>query len=264
MAFVRVILLLLLSAALLLGDTFKLFLKDGDYHMVREYQVQGDRIRYYSTERGDWEEIPAALVDLAKTEQVRAGNKAKAVKEERELAEEEEADRALRREIASIPMESGAYYRTDEKVSALDAAQYQVITDKKRAALKLLSPIPLIPGKATVVIQGDHSKFVVHDERPNFYFRPEKQERFGIIRVTPKKNLRIVENVSIIPVSNEAAQDRKQVEVFQQQMQGNLYKVWPEKPLEPGEYAVVEFDDRSDNPKDDLELLVWDFAFQPK
>jgi hypothetical protein len=264
MAFVRVILLLLLSAALLLADTFKLFLKDGDYHLVREYQVQGDRIRYYSTERGDWEEIPTALVDLAKTEQVRAGNKAKAVKEERELAEEEEADRALRREIASIPMESGAYYRTDEKVTALDAAQYQVITDKKRAALKLLSPIPLIPGKATVVIQGDHSKFVVHDERPNFYFRPEKQERFGIIRVTPKKNQRIVENVSIIPVSNEAAQDRKQVEVFQQQMQGNLYKVWPEKPLEPGEYAVVEFDDRSDNPKDDLELLVWDFAFQPK
>jgi hypothetical protein len=264
MAVVRVTLLLLLCAVLLLGDTFKLFLKDGDYHMVREYQVQGDRIRYYSTERGDWEEIPAALVDLTKTEQVRAGKKAQALKEERELAEEEEAERALRREIASIPMESGAYYRTDEKVSPLEAAQYQVVTDKKRAALKLLSPIPLIPGKASVIIQGEHSKFVVHEDRPNFYFRPEKQERFGIIRVTPKKNLRLVENVSIIPVSNETAQDRKQVEVFQQQMEGTLYKVWPEKPLEPGEYAVVEFNDGSDKPKDDLELLVWDFAYQPK
>jgi hypothetical protein len=264
MAVVRLLLLFLLSALLLLGDNFKLFLKDGDYHLVREYQVQGDRVRYYSTERGDWEEIPTSLVDLGKTEQVRAGRKAEAVKEERQLAEEEQAERELRREIASIPMESGAYYRTDEKVAPLEAAQYQVVTDKKRAALKLLSPIPLIPGKASVIIQGDHSKFIVHEDRPNFYFRPEKQERFGIIRVTPKKNLRVVENVSIIPVSNETAQDRKQVEVFQQQLQGTLYKVWPEKPLEPGEYAVVEFDDGSDKPKDDLELMVWDFAYQPK
>ncbi len=64
----RFLLLLFLAAVLAFGETFKLFLKDGDFHMVREYQVQGDRIRYYSTERGDWEEIPKDLVDLEKTE----------------------------------------------------------------------------------------------------------------------------------------------------------------------------------------------------
>ncbi len=260
---VRVVLLLVLCALLLLGDTFKLFLKDGDYHLVREYQVQGDRIRYYSTERGDWEEIPASLVDLEKTEKARSGKQADAQREKREEAEEQQAERALRQEIASIPMDSGAYYRTDEKVTPLDAAQYQVITNKKRQILKVLSPIPLVPGRASVVIQGEHSKFVVHEGRPNFYFRPEKQERFGIIRVEPKKNVRVVENVSILPVINQAEQDRKQVDVFQQQLQGTLYKVWPERPLEPGEYAVVEFDDDPDKPKDDLELLVWDFAFRP-
>ncbi len=260
----RVLLLFLLSVALLFGETFKLMLKDGGYHLVREYQVQGDRVRYYSTERGEWEEIPVELVDIQKTEQTQAGKKAEAVKEQRQEAEEQQAERELRHEIASIPMETGAYYRTDEKVTPLDAANYQVVTNKKRLALKMLSPIPLIPGKASVVIQGDHSKFVVHEARPNFYFRPEKQERFGIIRVTPNKNVRIVENVSIIPVTNQTEQDRKQVEVFQQQLQGTLYKVWPEKPLEPGEYAVVEFDDSGDAPKDDLELLVWDFAYQPK
>ena len=52
-------------------ETFKLYLKDGDFHLVREYQLQGDRIRYYSTERGDWEEIPKQLVDLEKTERER-------------------------------------------------------------------------------------------------------------------------------------------------------------------------------------------------
>ena len=67
----RVILLLLVAATVLLGETFKLYLKDGSYHAVREYQVQGDRVRYYSTERGEWEEIPLELVDLSKTEHER-------------------------------------------------------------------------------------------------------------------------------------------------------------------------------------------------
>ena len=47
---------------------FKLYLKDGTYQIVREYKVQSDRVRYYSIERSDWEEIPADLVDLKRTE----------------------------------------------------------------------------------------------------------------------------------------------------------------------------------------------------
>ena len=39
----------------------KLILKDGTFQVVREYQRNGDRVRYFSAERGDWEEIPAAL-----------------------------------------------------------------------------------------------------------------------------------------------------------------------------------------------------------
>jgi hypothetical protein len=263
MTVVRVVLLLLVFAALVFGETFKLFLRDGDYHLVREYQVQGDRVRYYSTERGDWEEIPVSLVDLDRTEKARARKNAAAQEEKREEAEEDAAARALRLEIASIPPDAGAYYRTDAKAIPLDAAQYQIVTDKKRQTLKILSPIPLVAGKASVVIQGEHSKFIVHEDRPNFYFRPDKEERFGIVRVTPKKNVRVVENLSILPVVNAAQQDRQQVEVFQQQLQGTLYKVWPEKPLEPGEYAVVQFDDDPEKSKDELELYVWDFAYQP-
>jgi hypothetical protein len=49
--------------------------------------------------------------------------------------------------------------------------------------------------------------------------------------------------------------------VFQQQLDTNLYKVWPEKSIEPGQYAVIEFDDNGE--ARDLQLLVWDFAYQP-
>lgn len=55
-------------AALFVGSVWaanvKLFLTDGTWHWVREYQVLADRVRYYSVERSDWEEIPLSLADL--------------------------------------------------------------------------------------------------------------------------------------------------------------------------------------------------------
>jgi hypothetical protein len=260
MTVVRVVLFLLLGAVLLCAETFKLYLKDGTYHLTREYQVQGDRIRYFSTERGDWEEIPAELIDLNKTEQERQSVHAERAKEARAQTEEENAERELRREIAAIPMNPGAYYKRDEKVLALPSADYQVVTDKKRKALQVMSPVPLVPGKATVVIKGDHSAFVVGEPRPEFYFRLAKQERFGIVSLTPRKNMRIVENISILPVAKQAAEERKQASTFEQDLGNGLYKVWPEKPLPPGEYAVVEFADSED--VTDIELLIWDFAYR--
>ena len=257
----RLILLFLLTAVLLVGETFKLYLKDGSYHIVREYQLQPDRIRYYSTERGDWEEIPKELVDLDKTERERKAKDDAALKEAREQDEEEKAERELRREIEAIPMNVGAYYREDDKVKALAMADYQVITDKKRKAIQIMTPVPLVPGKASVVIKGEHSKFVVHENRPNFYMRLAKQERFGIIAVSPKKDSRIVENISIVPVAKQALEERKQMDTFQQELGNGLYKVWPEKPLNPGEYALAEYSDTGDT--NDIQLLIWDFAYQP-
>jgi hypothetical protein len=258
---VRVVLLLLLSAALLVGDTFKLYLKDGGYHLVREYQVQGDRVRFYSTERDEWEEMPVALVDLAKTEREHKARLDEAQSAARAEDEEEKAEREQQREIASIPMEPGAYYKTDKDVQSVPSADFQVVTDKKRRALQIASPVPLIPGKAAVVIKGEHSKFVISDPRPSFYLRLAKEERFGIVKVTPHKNTRIVENISIIPVAKQAIEERKQMDTFDQQIAEGLFRVWPEKPLTPGEYALIEFTDKED--MNEVELLVWDFAYQP-
>ena len=41
----------------------KLILKDGTTEIVRDYAIQGDRVRYYSVERSQYEEIPSSLVD---------------------------------------------------------------------------------------------------------------------------------------------------------------------------------------------------------
>lgn len=48
----------LLAGLFLVGSVsaanVKLFLTDGTWHWVREYQVLTDRVRYYSVERSDW------------------------------------------------------------------------------------------------------------------------------------------------------------------------------------------------------------------
>ena len=246
--------ILLVSVAILLAANFKLYLKDGGFHIVREYQKVEDRLKYYSVERGDWEEIPLDLVDLKKTE-AEVASRQELDKEEKKIqVEEDNAERDLRKEKYRVPGEPGVYWvESDEKIAALKQAELKVVTNKKRTVLKAISPLPFVAGKATVEIDGLNATFTVTSERPEFYFRLVNEERFAIIRLTPAKISRVVEKWSIIPVSNEVLQEQNQVEIFRRQMDDGLYKIWPVQAMEPGEYAVVEYTEGKRNTQ------VWDF-----
>jgi len=87
----RRLLILFLLALPLCAANIKLYLKDGDFHLVREYQVNGDRVRFYSLDVGDWDEMPVSLIDLKRTETEAAASKAIADKDAKAISDEEAA-----------------------------------------------------------------------------------------------------------------------------------------------------------------------------
>ena len=246
--------ILLTLAAALFGATSRLYLKDGEYHLVREYQVLQDRVRYYSTERGDWEEIPLELVDLDRTKKETAERQAELDADAKLQAQENAAVRAEKKEAARIPDEPGAYYIHGDKLEPVKSPELEIVSDKARNILKVLVPVPIILGRSNVEIKGETAPLKVADNAPEFYFRLSEPERFGIVSLTKKKNYRLVETVDIETASQEKTEMRKLVDTFKKLEGDALYKIWPEKPLPPGEYAVIQFIEG------EVSLQVWDFS----
>jgi hypothetical protein len=242
----------------LLAANLKLYLKDGNYHIVREYKVEKDRVRYYSVERGDWEEIPVSLIDLKRTESEIVEHKAAIAEEAKILTEEDKAARELQDEILKIPQNPGVY-SVDGGLKIFKLAESKVHTNKGRSVWKAMSPIPIVAGKATLELDEDHSLNIVTNDRPDLYIQLETDERFGIVKLTPHHGVRIVERLTIVPVTKEVIEEMDQVPIFRKQLtQGGLYKIWPEKPMENGEYAVVEYTEGKSNTQ------IWDFAVKAK
>ncbi len=232
----------------------KLYMKDGSFHIVREYQVQPDRVRFYSVERSDWEEIPLDLVDLKRTEAEAAERKSELDKEAKIISEEDKAAREIQAEVTKIPQDPGVYWREGNETKILKQAESTVRTNKGRSVLKRLAPIPVVSGKATVELDNPHSQNIFTTPEQEFYIQLSETERFGIVKLTPKGNVRIVENVTIVPVTNEVVEEPLPVPILKRQLADNLYKIWPQDPLPPGEYAVVEYTDGKMN------MQVWDFG----
>lgn len=233
----------------------KLYLKDGSYHIVREYQIQPDRVRFYSVERSQWEEIPVDLVDLKKTQSEESERKAELEKETKVLAEEDRVQREQEKEVMRIPQDPGVYWVEGTQTKIIHAAETTVHTNKGRSILKAMAPVPVVSGKATLELSTPHSMNIFTNPEQEFYIQLSATERFGILKVKTKGSLRIVENLTIMPVTNEVMEEPELVEIFQQQLTPDgLYKIWPKMALEPGEYAVVQFT------MGKMNMQVWDFA----
>jgi hypothetical protein len=255
----KLCLVLMAAAFVAWAANLKLYLKDGTYQIVREYQVQTDRVRYYSVERSDWEEIPVEMVDLKRTESEVADRKTALEKEEKIVVEENAAEREVRKEASRIPQDPGVYWVDGKETKVLKVGEVVVHSDKGRRILQVLSPIPTVTGKATLEMNGAHSANIFTDPQQEFYIQLSEPEGFGMVKLTTKGAVRIVENLTYNPIDKTMVdEERTGVEILHRQVADDCYKIWAKDPLPAGEYAVVEYTDGKVN------IQVFDFAVKAK
>jgi len=259
----------------------KLVLKDGSFQLARSYERKGDRVRYFSIERGDWEEIPAALVDWDAT-----------AKTEREAAKADEAlvskihkqEEATKIETtldvdASLQVAGGVFLPPGEGMFAIEGKSVIPIpqvgsaikNDRKNQIKRILTPIPIIPAKQNVEIPGGHATLRINSQNPEFYLREvqpdydkdsalERTHRQGtsgpdvqLIRATVKGNKRILQSVRSM-FGEEVGRESQTISIQQWEVAKTVYRYTLSQPLPPGEYALAEI------LPDGLNLFVWDFG----
>lgn len=241
-------LLLPLSAA-----RVKLYLQGGGDMLVSEYSVDGDRVRYYSVERSEWEEIPLELVDLERTKRLEERQEVAREVRRKEVEAIRASERRARTELHRVPLEDGVYYLRADEILSVQQADLIVNKSKTATLLRVLSPLPAAD-KETLEVEGPHAALVVPDARPMFFMRLEKINRIEIFRLKSKNKSREVQILEKIPKTKEIFETHETVEIFRQQLAPSVYKVWPVEPLAVGDYAVIEYAPGEEN------LRAWDFT----
>lgn len=264
----------------------KLILKDGTFQLVRDYQRNGDRVRYFSSERGAWEEIPAAMVDWDATARAEAAEKSAEDAFVKKVHTQEEAQRiqTIMDVDASLQVAPGVFLPPGEgmfvidgkHVMQLEQAGSEIKTDKKQFLKQVLTPIPIVSGKRIVDIPGDRAKIrVSNGQQLEFYLREappdpdrvspiEKSSRPGesgpeveLVRATVKGNKRQLESIRS-RFGEQVEEGRNTVSMERWEVAPTVYRFTLGETLPAGEYALAEI------LPDGMNLFVWDFGVDPK
>ncbi len=259
----------------------KLVLKDGNYQLIREYTRNGDRVRYFSLERGDWEEIPASMIDWPATQKAEAATATQNSAELKKLHQQEEAskiDMALDVD-ASLQTGSGIFLPSGEgmfavegkKATLLEQAGMEARRDKKQFLKQVLSPIPIVPSKTNLEVPGARATVRLDPSHLEFYLREappdpdrvspiQKSSRPGesgpeveLVRVTVKGNKRVVDSIKSL-FGEKIDENRKTILMQRWQVSENVFRFTLGEQLQPGEYVLAEI------LPDGMNLYVWDFG----
>jgi hypothetical protein len=259
----------------------RLVLKGGDFQLVREYKRTGERVRYYSLERADWEEIPASMIDWVATQKAEAATAARDKAELEKLKKQEEATRTdMALDVdASLQTASGMFLPSGEgmfavegkKSTLLEQAGVAAHRDKKQFLKQIAIPIPIVPSKTNIELPGGHAKARLDPSHLEFYLREappdpdraspiQKSSRPGesgpeveLVRVTVKGNKRVVEQIKSL-FGQDIDQTRTTVLLQRWEVTPNVFRFTLGEQLVPGEYALAEI------LPDGINMYVWDFG----
>jgi hypothetical protein len=258
----------------------RLIMKDGTYQSATKWEVKGQRVRYYSSERYDWEELPNDLVDWPATDKYnneRAGQRDETIKEIAKADEADEREAPLIVPGLRLPNTGGVFLldTLNSQVQLVELIQNGGELNKHtgrnilRAAVNPLA----LSSTQTIELKGEHARVQSHVGQPAIFLnidtadnsqaltqkksdKDQQPNRYGIVRVENKKDLRIVGKLNIA-MYGKVSQKESWIPVTTSLL-GDWVKITPSEPLPPGEYAVVELLD-----KKQINLFVWDFGVNP-
>jgi hypothetical protein len=284
----------------------RLILKDGSYQVVRKYEIAGERVRYISVDRGgDWEELPADLVDweaTSKWERDHAGppaEEASSAMKEAEAIDREEADERAEQKARRPEVAKGLELPDEDAVFALDIFEGApelvklqpvelAMDSKNRRGLATLNP--LATSKAQIELDGAHARVHLHSGSPVIYLSLASRDDaekvlshaisvettgvkeaanrkrgahspssgFAIVSADERNTVRIIAAVQVSR-TGAVTQDEDTVPVTAEVLPGKHWlEITPQKPLDTGEYALVEILSASK-----MNQTVWDFRVDP-
>ena len=267
----------------------RLILKDGSYQLATKWEMKGDRVRYLSAERDEWEELPNSLVDWAATDKYAKDRAAgvptpEAVELDKEIEAERRAEEAKRPRVAPglrLPEEGGVLlfdtFQTEPQLVMLQQSSGELNRNTKQNLL-IAAINPIASRKETIELEGAHASVQAHSTLPAIYINVEQDQgvavnsqagqqqpqqaqqpwdRYHIVRARPKKGKRVVGDIKISPLG-KSNQEQNLVITTSLRLNGGWVKVTPATALEPGEYAVVEL-----LGTDGMNTYVWDFGVNP-
>ena len=265
----------------------RLILKDGSYQLATKWEVKGDRVRYLSAERDEWEELPNSLVDWAATDKYAKDRAAgvptpEAAELDKEIEAERRAEEAKMPRVAPglrLPEEGGVYlfdtFQTEPELVMLQQSAGELNRNTKQNLL-IAAINPIASRKETIELDGPHASVQAHSTLPAIYLNVDQDQgsaagsgqqqpqqaqqawdRYHIVRARPKKGKRVVGDIKVNPLG-KANQEQNLVITTSQRLTGGWVKITPATDLDPGEYAVVEL-----LGQDGMNTYVWDFGVNP-
>jgi hypothetical protein len=278
--------------------TKRLVLKDGSYQIVTKFELQGDRVHYFSAERNVWEDVPDSLIDWDATNKYEkdrtAGKQSpEAIALDKELEEERQEKEALSPHVAPglrLPVEGGIFaldtYLTGPQLVPLDQNNGEVNRQTKRNVLHAAIN-PISGAKHTVELAGPSSKIQMHASLPTIYINLSpmngEEEPESPVQATDGKKAKGSKNSSaelpwdrfrIIRVEvkgdrrivgaiktavyGKVTQQQDTIATTDEQLGEGWIKITPKAPLPPGEYALAEMLGTQG-----MNSYVWDFGVHP-
>jgi hypothetical protein len=266
-------------------QTRRLILKDGSYQLATKWETKSDRVRYFSAERNEWEEVPDSLVDWDATnkyEKDRTAGKMspEAIALDKEMEAERQENELKSPHVAPglrLPSEGGVYaldtYLNEPQLLPLDQSSGEVNRHVAHNVLRATIN-PIAGSKHTIEIPGPSSKIQVHASLPAIYINLDASaeediasktpaaelpwDRFRIIRVQAKGDKRIVGAIKTT-LSGKVSQEHDAIPANAEQLGEGWVKLTPRAPLDPGEYALAEM-----LGKQGMNSYVWDFGVHPQ